>query len=613
MSGPEPTGDLYGARVIGREVSLATVADLACGMVLDPGPRWRFRIALALAVALAVVCVAVGGDVPGAFVNAVADWWLGIASGSLLVACVLHLSETEWRCAIARLAQSCAVIGGVTAAFTSAVGLAGSSKAALTLRVLDSTDVAALLVVAFSVWLVGLAPDLAPLGARAGPTRRGALYRALALGWRGSVRQWRIRGEAGRVLAVLACLLVAALETDRALRLAESAPAGQDASLLPVRTFAGAVLAGAGITAALAATLRTLCRFEALITVRHLDILARLILVLGLASLYAHIVEIGAQWLLAPASALRPLTAPMVIAGAGLLAVQLFWFTAARQSAVVLTIVGLLVALGDLADRIAMLPLEPSGPAAGPIVMLALAGIGIAGALMLLALRLLPAIAIAATRTLVLLHNPERVTDALPAADERPDAEGPPKTLFAAFATDSSLVAVARTLSDRTAAWIDALGPVPIEIFEERSRRPAPIHVLALASAVLGGLAFLIAAAWLADGRTPLAILHTKSIPVVWLLPAICMATACGALATALATGAETLRAFRRAARRGIPALPRADEDRFYLVAGYASEDELDRVMARLAALPAESGRPLAIWHFPHGERSSRPVHEVLA
>src|SRR4051794_19734318 len=62
-------------------------------------------------------------------------------------------------------------------------------------------------------------------------------------------------------------------------------------TIMPVTFLVNAVLSGVGVTAALTMLIRAVSRLNALITERPLAILARLLLCLGLASLYCYASE----------------------------------------------------------------------------------------------------------------------------------------------------------------------------------------------------------------------------------------------------------------------------------------------------------------------------------
>ncbi|MFC7663033.1 hypothetical protein ACFQWF_10030 [Methylorubrum suomiense] len=232
----------------------------------------------------------------------------------------------------------------------------------------------AVTVSAFGQWAAALVPDLADLRDRPEAQRvswRAAFYRRAAAGWHGSSWQWFVWERACRALALVGILAAFALQTDLALTLA--ARTDRHDTLLPVALVVGAVLSGAGLIAMLAALLRREPGFDGFVTGRHLDILGRLILALGLAGLYCHVTEAVIAGLHGTeaeraivAQRLTGAEAPAfwTLMLAGLLPTQALWVGAARRSAVTLGLVGALAALGAGAFHLLIVPSDlPSGPA----------------------------------------------------------------------------------------------------------------------------------------------------------------------------------------------------------------------------------------------------------
>ena len=168
--------------------------------------------------------------------------------------------------------------------------------------------------------------------------------------------------------------------------------------------------------------LRAVFALHPLITGRHLDILGKLLLVLGLLNLYCYATEMAATVFgddaFETAAMHRRLFGPhawafWTIAIAALLPVHLFWFARFRRSPTALFNVGLLVAIGTFADHFMVivvtlehdfLPSSAHAYSANVWGIATFAGsVGLFLALMLLATRYLPLVSIVETRRLAQL------------------------------------------------------------------------------------------------------------------------------------------------------------------------------------------------------------------
>lgn len=645
-----PPAFLYGAAVIGAGETVASIGDALTAAVLAPASGgWRLAVVGTLAPIL--VWIALRPSVPAAFGAAGAGWWIGIAAGCLMISGLLLLADVAWRCGIARLAQSAALLG--------------AGLAALHPVPVHPVSLAALLVAGFGLWAAALLPDLAVLRDRlgAGPHRRRArLYRALSLGWRGSALQWLVWERACRGLALLGILAAVAVLID--LALAATLRTDRHDTLLPVALLVEAVLSGAGLIAALAVVLRRSLGLGGLVTGRHLDILGRLILAFGLAALYCHVTEIVTAVLYGDAAERARLTRRLLgdeapafwtFMLAGLLPTQFFWIPAIRRSPAALGLTGALVACGLGADHVLAARIGAAGTGLPDLLpelvtagAAALGSVGLFVLGLLLLFRLVPPVSIAETRRLALLHNPqagpsapaigqlagrgavqEPVQGAAQGTEQaarlRTDRD-PSPGLAAVFASEAGLAEAARELSASDAPpRLDAFGPVPMpEAAAALHRDERSLNRFALSGAFLAAAAYIVVRAagfagelpgGIADGLMGVAVSawtlspSLSSLPVlppVWPLswamaavPALSAAVAGGSVGIAVAL----LRALR-GARTGRP-LPSVLAGHFLLTVEPASEPFNPAALARrLTSLPASAGRPLAVY----GPAVGRPL-----
>jgi len=312
-------------RFIGASESFASVGLDVAGIAFGHPLRLRWWLAFAAAMGLlGVLAVSLGfilyegvgvwgNNIPVTWALDIVsyDWWIGIASGGLLISAMLMLFGTEWRGALNRLTETGALIAAAAAAVYPIIHLGRPWYFYWNLPYpntfllwpqfrsplyWDAIDIISYLMIALTFWTLGLLPDLATLRDRAierwRETGRGKyrayLYGIFALGWRGSARHWDRWLQAYRIVAVTGVLLVFSLQTGAAVMFAGTVEPGWHDPLLPFAYVATAIFSGVAFMAAAAVVLRWIFRLDGMITDAHLKVMAVLLLVLGLVNLYCY-------------------------------------------------------------------------------------------------------------------------------------------------------------------------------------------------------------------------------------------------------------------------------------------------------------------------------------
>lgn len=375
------------------------------------------------------------------------DWWIGVASGGLFVSAAFLLVDADWRSAVNRITETLSLVAAAAAAvypiihlgrpwffywnlpYPNTFALWPQFRSPL---FWDAVDIISFLGVAIVFWYIGMIPDLAALRDRAverirpadnehGVTGllRAQLYGIIALGWRGSALHWLRWTQAYRITAVLGVVLVVSLQTGAAVMFAGSVEPGWHDTLLPVAFLLGAIFEGVAFIAAMTVLLRAVFGLTDLITPRHLDVLAKVLLVLSLLNLYCYATEAFGTILGGDKFETAVLHRRMfgnqawafwAILFASLVPPQLFWLPALRRSGIALFAVGLLVAVGMFGDHFMVIVVTlqhdflPSSAHAYEADLWGIAtfggSIGLFIALMLVAFRYLPLLSIVGTRTL---------------------------------------------------------------------------------------------------------------------------------------------------------------------------------------------------------------------
>jgi molybdopterin-containing oxidoreductase family membrane subunit len=142
---------------------------------------------------------------------------------------------------------------------------------------------------------LGLIPDLATARDRIKDWRQ-PLYRMLALGWRGTDRQWRHFNSLYGFFAALATPLVVSVHSVVSWDFAMSILPGWHSTIFAPYFVAGAIFSGLAMVITLLIPVRTLLHLEEYITIRHFENLAKLIIPTSLIVSYAYGTEFFISW-----------------------------------------------------------------------------------------------------------------------------------------------------------------------------------------------------------------------------------------------------------------------------------------------------------------------------
>ncbi len=214
--------------------------------------------------------------------------------------------------------------------------------------------------VSFLFWYIGLIPDMATLRDRARHRFARMAYGMLAMGWRGSAVHWYRYETAYLLLAGLATPLVVSVHSIVSLDFAVSVLPGWHSTIFPPYFVAGAIYAGFAMVLTLAIPLRAAYRLEDLITMHHLDNMAKVMLTTGLFVFYGYVMEAFFAWYSANPNEAYMMSnratgpyAPMywLLLICNGLVPQLLWSPRLRASVPLLFVISLAVSLGMWLER----------------------------------------------------------------------------------------------------------------------------------------------------------------------------------------------------------------------------------------------------------------------
>jgi molybdopterin-containing oxidoreductase family membrane subunit len=134
-------------------------------------------------------------------------------------------------------------------------------------------------------------PDLATFRDKAKHRITQVIYGLMAMGWRGSAYHWQRYEEAYVILAGLATPLVISVHTVVSFDFTIAILPGWHSTIFPPYFVAGAIYSGFAMVLTLAIPLREIYNLKELITIRHIDNMAKLMLTTGVIVLYSYVDE----------------------------------------------------------------------------------------------------------------------------------------------------------------------------------------------------------------------------------------------------------------------------------------------------------------------------------
>jgi molybdopterin-containing oxidoreductase family membrane subunit len=234
-------------------------------------------------------------------------FWIGISHAGVMLSAILRLSKAEWRRPATRAAEVLTVFSLMVAALHPVVhagrpwrviywvfpydfarGLWVNVRSPL---VWDPAAIFTYLTGSTLFVIVALIPDIAVLRDRTRGVRH-KIYRALALGWRGTPRQWKLQIVAGFLLSALLLPVFVSVHSivswDFAVNIGVE---GWHATIFAPYFVIGAVHSGVSAVVTMMIVLRGMFKWDKYIRPEHLDSLGRLLIVIATAWLFFFFIE----------------------------------------------------------------------------------------------------------------------------------------------------------------------------------------------------------------------------------------------------------------------------------------------------------------------------------
>jgi molybdopterin-containing oxidoreductase family membrane subunit len=302
-------------------------------------------------------------------------WWIGIGHAGTLISAILFLLRQRWRTGVNRAAEAMTIFAVMCAGIYPALHVGrvwydwwlfpipNSNSIWPQFRsplMWDVFAVSTYFTVSVLFWYMGLIPDMAVLRDRAKSKLRQFMYGLGALGWTGSNRHWSNYEKAYLILAGLSTPLVLSVHSIVSLDFAVSQLPGWHTTIFPPYFVAGAVFSGFGMVLTLLIPLRSICKLQDLITMRHIDLMCKVTLATGSIVGYAYTMEFFIAWYSgSPMEAFHFLNralgpyqwAWLLMVIPNVIVPQVFWFKKCRQTLWFVFIISIIVNVGMWFER----------------------------------------------------------------------------------------------------------------------------------------------------------------------------------------------------------------------------------------------------------------------
>ena len=381
---------------------LGWITDQVAGIVEGNMPGW-WNVAFAISFLVMMMCfsyigylIFTGVGVWGlnhpvawgwAIVNFV--FWIGIGHAGTLISAILFLLRQKWRTSINRTAEAMTIFAVICAGIFPGIHVGRVWLSWWLLPIPNANSiwpqfrspllwdvfaVSTYFTVSLLFWYMGLIPDLATIRDR---LRKNAdkcttgfqklinkvkqyLYGIFSMGWIGSNRHWRNYEKAYLLLAGLSTPLVLSVHSIVSFDFAVSQVPGWHTTIFPPYFVAGAIFSGFGMVLTLMIPMRTLFKLEEIITIRHLELMCKVIMATGSIVGYAYGMEFFIAWYGGNPYELYAFKnrafgpywwAYWTMISCNVISPQLFWFRWCRTSPWFIFVVSIFVNIGMWFER----------------------------------------------------------------------------------------------------------------------------------------------------------------------------------------------------------------------------------------------------------------------
>ncbi|HEY2980920.1 MAG TPA: NrfD/PsrC family molybdoenzyme membrane anchor subunit [Anaerolineales bacterium] len=368
--------------------SLGWLSDTISGVAEGKTPTWWWAafvpsfLIMIVCFSMVIYLMSTGVGVWGLMIPVAWAWditnfvfWIGIGHAGTLISAILFLLRQKWRTSINRAAEAMTIFAVMCAGIFPLIHIgriwlgwwllplpnANSIWPQFRSPLLwDVFAVSTYFTVSLLFWYMGLIPDLAVMRDRAKSKIRQVLYGLGALGWTGSNRHWSNYEKAYLLLAGLSTPLVLSVHSIVSFDFAVSQLPGWHTTIFPPYFVAGAIFSGFGMVLTLMLPMRIICHLEEIITVRHIELMGKVILGTGSMVGYAYGMEFFIAWYGGNPYELYAFKnrafgdywwAYWTMVSCNVVCPQLFWFRGVRRNMIIVFVISIFVNIGMWFER----------------------------------------------------------------------------------------------------------------------------------------------------------------------------------------------------------------------------------------------------------------------
>jgi molybdopterin-containing oxidoreductase family membrane subunit len=306
-------------------------------------------------------------------------WWIGIGHAGTLISAVLLLFRQRWRTAVNRSAEAMTIFAVICAAQFPGIHMGRpwmsffvapypNTRGPLWVNfnsplLWDVFAISTYALVSIMFWYCGLIPDFASIRDRATGIRK-KIYAVLSMGWNGSARHWHRFEFLCLILSGLATPLVFSVHTIVSFDFATSVIPGWHTTIFPPYFVAGAIFSGFAMVQTLLLIVREVMDLKDYITIFHIDVMNKVILVTGSIVGMAYITEFIIAWY----SAVEPeqyaftnrafgpyMWAYWIMMSCNLITTQFFWSRRLRRNIAFTFVMSIIINIGMWYERFVLI------------------------------------------------------------------------------------------------------------------------------------------------------------------------------------------------------------------------------------------------------------------
>jgi molybdopterin-containing oxidoreductase family membrane subunit len=318
-----------------------------------------------------------GVNIPVAWGLALAEyvWWIALASGGTIVSALFFLTRSPWRSATNRIAESMLLSAAPCAGlmpimhlgrpglfywlfpYSTVMGVWPQVRSPLWW---DFICLLCYILMSLMYYYAGILPDLATVRDLATSRAKQVFYGILALGWRGSAREWKNQRVTYAIMSAIMAPMVISVHSVVGLDFAGGLTPGWHSTQFPPYFFFGAVISGTALIMMLTLLVRWGYSLQNVVTEYHINALAKVMLVGSVMLAYAYVWEAFGPLYVSEAAEKTEFfnrvfgfTAPVFWAEKILTVVipQLLWLPIVRRNPILLFLIALGIIVGMWQER----------------------------------------------------------------------------------------------------------------------------------------------------------------------------------------------------------------------------------------------------------------------